>query len=161
MLRFILQSTAIAIGSAIAGPATADDASIGSMAHVSCSGAAHEVRVTITNVEENVGQMVADLYFNDEEGFLKSSGRAQQVRFAAKAPVTSFCMVAPEPGPYAIAVYHDKNANKAFDRKAFGLPAEPFGISNDPRLVLGPPHVSEALFDVAESGANVDIRLRN
>jgi uncharacterized protein (DUF2141 family) len=69
------------------------------------------------------------------------------------------CVPAPEPGDYAIAVYHDENANKTFDKGAFGLPAEPWGISNNPRIRFGPPHVSEALFPVNGEGAKVVIKL--
>ena len=83
--------------------------------HVSCTGAANEVRVTVEDVRESIGLMVADLYRNDPEGCLKRDGRVQQVRFAAKAPQTQFCFHAPSPGRYAIALYHDQNANKALD----------------------------------------------
>jgi uncharacterized protein (DUF2141 family) len=128
--------------------------------HVSCTGAANEVRVTVSDVRESIGLMVADLYRNDADGFLKTEGRVQQVRFAAKAPETQFCFHAPSPGLYAIALYHDENANKTLDKKLFGLPAEPFGISNDPRLVMAPPKIEDTLFEVAEDGTFVDIRLR-
>ena len=107
--------------------------------HMSCKGSPLQIQVWVENVAENVGLMTADLYRNDQEGFLKTSGRVAQVRFAARAPVTAFCMTAPEVGDYAIAVYHDENANMSFDKKAFGLPAEPFGISNNPKLRFAAP----------------------
>ncbi len=129
--------------------------------HVSCTGSKNEIRVRVTDVKENVGQIVGDLYRNDEEGFLKRAGRVQQVRFAAKAPTTFFCFRAPGPENYAIAIYHDENANKTFDKGAFGIPAEPFGISNNPKLRFRAPTVDEALFEVASDGANVEINMRN
>ena len=146
-------------------PVAADDALASrngvEIDHVSCTGGPNEIGVVIENVAQSVGLMTADLYRNDEDGFLKRDGRVQQVRFAAKAPMTRFCMRAPEPGAYAIAVYHDKNANKTFDKKAFGLPDEPYGISNDPKIRFGPPPISDALFEVADGGAMVDIKLKN
>ncbi|MEL7486368.1 MAG: DUF2141 domain-containing protein [Pseudomonadota bacterium] len=129
--------------------------------HVSCTGAENEIRVVINNVEQGVGLMVADLYRNDKDGFLKRDGRVAQVRFAARAPQTNFCFQAPTPELYAIAVYHDTNANKTLDRLSFGLPAEPYGISNNPKIRFGPPSVDQAIFEVASEGANVEINLKN
>jgi len=127
--------------------------------HVSCTGGANEIRVTISNVKDSVGLIVADLYPNKEEGFLHSVGRLKQVAFAAKAPQTTFCMYAPAKGKYAVSVYHDKNANKDFDKGAFGLPAEPYGVSNNPPMRMAAPKVDEAVFDVDDVAA-IDIRLR-
>ncbi len=128
--------------------------------HVSCSGAANEIRIVIDGLAESVGLVTVDLYVNDNDGFLKRAGRVEQRRAAAKAPITNLCVAAPEPGEYAIAVYHDENANKTFDKNAFGLPAEPWGISNNPKIRFAPPHVEEALFPVdANAGAEVVIKL--
>ncbi|MGF1542984.1 MAG: DUF2141 domain-containing protein [Parvularculaceae bacterium] len=142
------------------GGALADDAAP-TFEHVSCEGVENEIFVTVNDVRADVGLMVADLYRNDPDGFLKSQGRVQQVRFAAKSPTTHFCFQAPTPGDYAIALYHDENANKTLDRKAFGIPAEPFGISNDPSTRFGPPSIEESLFEVAQAGATIDIQLKN
>ena len=148
------------VSAPVAADDTASDTARAPIEHVSCTGAAHEVRVTVNDVRESIGLMVADLYRNDPDGFLKREGRVQQVRFAAKAPQTQFCFHAPSPGQYAIALYHDENANRTLDKMMFGLPAEPFGISNDPRLAFGPPAIEDTLFNVAEEGTFVDIRLR-
>ena len=47
------------------------------------------------------------------------------------------------------------------DKNAFGLPAEPYGVSGNPKIRLAPPPISAALFPVAETGASVEIRLKN
>jgi len=157
---------AVASIAAISGLALANDKTTTSdenfqFEHVSCTGAENEIRVVVKNVKKNMGQIAADLYPNKEDGFLKSSGRLKQVRFAAKSPQTHFCFKAPAAEKFAIAVYHDENANKKFDKGAFGLPAEPYGISNNPKIRFGPPAVSEAIFTVANDGANVEINLKN
>ncbi len=157
-------------------PVTADDRSddsknkkvaneLFSFEHVSCTGAPGEIRIVVKDVKKSVGLIVADLYRNDEEGFLNRKGRVQQVRFAAKAPYSRFCMKAPTqeqgPGSYAIALYHDKNANRTLDRGPFGIPNEPFGLSNDPKIRFSAPKITETLFSVASEGANVEIKLKN
>ncbi len=128
--------------------------------HVSCTGGPNEIRIIVTGVKKAVGLVTVDLYPNVEEGFLRSSGRIAQVRFAAKAPETKLCLKAPESGQFAISVYHDENANRKFDKNAFGLPAEAWGLSNNPKVRLAPPPVEKALFDVtADDGASVNIQL--
>lgn len=129
--------------------------------HVTCSGAPNEVRVFIEGVADAIGLVRADLYRNDPNGFLKAEGRVRKTSVAAKAPLTQFCMTAPAAGQYAIAVYHDENANLRFDKKAFGMPAEPYGISNNPKIRFAPPKVEEALFSVSDDGTTVVITLND
>jgi uncharacterized protein (DUF2141 family) len=128
--------------------------------HVSCNGADNQIRLVVTGVKRSAGLITADLYRNQEDGFLKKRGRITQVKFAAKAPVTSFCIIAPKAGSFAIALYHDENANDGFDKGPLGLPAEPWGISNNPKVRFKPPPVEKALFEVSHTGAEVEIKLK-
>ena len=128
--------------------------------HVSCKGADNEIRIIIKDVEKSVGLITADLYPNNQETFLKGgNGRVKKVKFAAKAPMTHFCVTTPEAGDFAMAVYHDHNANGSFDKTGLGLPAEPWGISNNPKVTFGPPPVEKALFKVTKEGAELEINL--
>lgn len=129
--------------------------------HISCTGGENEIRVLVKGVKKAVGLIVADLYPEGEENFLRGTGRISKLTFAAKAPITAFCLQVPQPSKYALAIYHDENANDIFDKKAFGLPAEPFGVSNNPRMMLGPPSNAASLFTVASEGVTVEINLRN
>lgn len=144
---------------AMSGGAKADDADF-EFDHVSCSGAENEVRIVIRGVEKSVGLISADLYPNNEEAFLKGERRVKKVKYAARAPITKFCLTAPETGEFAIAVYHDRNANGKFDKTGLGLPNEPWGISNNPKVRFAPPSVESAIFAVNPQGAHVDIKLR-
>ena len=127
--------------------------------HVSCKGDPFEIRVVIEGVRRAEGLMTADLYPNNQEVFLRGRGRIELARYAAKAPHTKFCLKAPGPGLYAMAIYHDRNANRDFDKTGLGLPAEPWGLSNNPRGLFGPPPIEKALFEVTEDGATVAIEL--
>ena len=127
--------------------------------HVSCKGEPFEIRVVIEGVRRAEGLMTADLYPNNQEVFLRGRGRIELARYAAKAPNTKFCLKAPGPGLYAMAIYHDRNANRDFDKTGLGLPAEPWGLSNNPRGLFGPPPIEKALFEVTEDGATVEIEL--
>lgn len=152
------------IAAAFAGGAHARDAKIDdadySFEHVSCTSAENEIRVIVTGVKDSAGLVTADLFPNREEGFLRKRGRILQVKFAAKAPVTKFCIKAPEPGLFAVSIYHDENANGDFDKNALGLPAEHWGLSNNPKVRFGPPPVEKTLFEVTpDGGARVHIKL--
>lgn len=132
-----------------------------SFEHVSCDQTAVEVHLTVAGVKDSVGLMTAELYRNDKANFLQTAGRISKTRFAAKAPVTNFCIEVPEPGQYAVVVYHDENANLRIDKGAFGIPKEPWAISNDPPIRFGPPSVTDSLVTVTEGGTPVSLVLNN
>ncbi|MBX3272718.1 MAG: DUF2141 domain-containing protein [Sandaracinaceae bacterium] len=50
------------------------------------------------------------------------------------------------PGEYAVAVFHDENANNDLDRNIFGIPSEGTGASNDAHNPFGPPGYDDARF---------------
>lgn len=47
---------------------------------------------------------------------------------------------------YAVAVFHDENANNELDRGLFGIPTEGTGASNDASGFMGPPPYDGARF---------------
>ena len=149
-----------AAGAVLAAPHAAL-AQEGAHQHMSCKGEPREILVRVVNVQESVGLLTVELYRNEPDGFLNKRGREFRQRFAARAPVTEVCVHAPAAGQWARAAYHDENANQKFDKGAFGLPVEPFGVSQNPKIRLAPPPIEKALFEVAETGATVEIRLRD
>ena len=95
----------------------------------------------------------------------KSSSRQGKkilrVRAPARAGKVRFCMQVPKPGVFATGIYHDLSANKRFDKDLFELPAEPYGISNNPRIFFGPPSLEESAFVAAPEGTEVRITLKD
>ena len=65
-----------------------------------------------------------------------------------------------EPGNYAIAVFHDENNNGEMDKKIFGIPKEPYGLSNNFRPKMSAPKFSDCQFSVGESEKTVSIDLK-
>jgi len=51
-------------------------------------------------------------------------------------------------GKYAIAVYQDINKNGVLDRNWLGVPTEPYGFSNNPSTLFGPPSFQKAAFEL-------------
>ncbi len=65
-------------------------------------------------------------------------------------------------GDYAVAIYHDLNANDNFDRNWIGYPSEPFAMSNNLRpwkLLL--PSFDSAKITLSSSSGAVNIVLLN
>lgn len=129
--------------------------------HMSCTGAPNEIRIIVRNVKASVGLITVELYMDDQENFLRTEGRVERNQFAARAPETAFCIHAPEATTYAIGLYHDENANNRIDKGALGIPVEPYGVSNNPRMRFAAPTVAQSRFSVPREGAFVDIKLKN
>ena len=124
-----------------------------------CALAPYSVQVAISGVRDSIGLMTADVYVDDEEQFLKE-GRVGRGQVPAVAETTTLCIPLDGPGQYTVAVYHDENANKKFDKTWIGLPDEPFGLSRNPRIGLSAPSFEETYVDVNGPMTEVDITLK-
>jgi uncharacterized protein (DUF2141 family) len=62
-------------------------------------------------------------------------------------------------GHYAVAVFHDQNANGEIDKNAMGIPKESYGHSNNVRGLFGPPSFDKAKVELASPEKQIEIRL--
>ncbi|MFT6198181.1 MAG: hypothetical protein ACJAXY_002527, partial [Nonlabens sp.] len=51
-------------------------------------------------------------------------------------------------GTYAVAVWHDVNANRKIDKNIFGVPKEPYGFSKNVFGPFGPPNFENVSFQI-------------
>ncbi|MCW1382109.1 DUF2141 domain-containing protein [Novosphingobium sp. KCTC 2891] len=63
------------------------------------------------------------------------------------------------PGRYAIALFHDENANGRMD-KMMMIPKEGYGFSRDAPVRFGPPSFGAAAFTLGETQLRTAIRVR-
>ncbi|MDB5455483.1 MAG: hypothetical protein JWP92_1068 [Caulobacter sp.] len=132
------------MGAALAAaPARADD----------CAGrqGPDTLSVQVINLKAPTGEVVVTLYPSDPRRFLAPRGKLLRQRVKTTAPVTKACFYLPGPGTYAVAVYHDADANHDFNRSALGMPTEGFGFSNDAPTRFGVPSFDAVRF-VAKAG---------
>lgn len=119
---------------------------------------AAELTVEVLGLRSGDGLVHFGLYdnpdtFPDKDGRLDgtevpiSEGRAVSVFKGLK------------PGRYAVAVFHDENANGEFDQGLFGLPLENYGFSNKAFVFFSPPAFDSAAISVPDKGLNITIRL--
>lgn len=129
-------------------------------AAVASSDTSTTIAVRVHGVRSSHGELVAVLYGENPDDFLKKGRRLARERVPARAGSATVYLTAPAPGLYAVAIYHDENGNRKFDRRWFGLPAEGFGVSNNPRFILRQPTHAESAFRVGAGRTAVDISLR-
>lgn len=113
--------------------------------------------VEVENVRSASGAIKVELYKNSRDDFLKKRGRISRTRVTARKGGTRACLNAPSPGKFSIAVYHDENGNKKFDRNFLGIPTEGFGFSNNPSLGIGMPDQEDMLFKVGAKPITIRI----
>jgi uncharacterized protein (DUF2141 family) len=119
---------------------------------------AAELEVEITGVRSANGMVRLALY-NDPDKFPKRSGSIAGGDIeAAKGSVVYVFRNLP-PGLYAVAIYHDANANKKFDKNSLGLPREGFGFSNDARPVFSAPGFEAAAVTLKAPRTRIKISL--
>lgn len=124
-----------------------------------CEPSKPDLAITIENVENSKGFIVADLHDDNEENFLNSDKVVIRIRATAQAGRTYFCLPLPSPGEYAVGIYHDENDNYKFDKGFLKIPKERFGMSNNPPFGLKAPDYSESAFTVPETGTEITIQL--
>lgn len=121
---------------------------------------AHLLNVSVPGVRAARGEVVVTIYPDDARRFLAPKGKLARQRVKAEAPTTETCFYLPEPGVYAIAVYHDANGDHDFNRNAVGMPTEGFGFSNDAPTKFGLPSFEQVRFRMKPGASTVTVKMR-
>jgi uncharacterized protein (DUF2141 family) len=129
------------------------------LAQTDCKGDT-TLTVQVSGMDAPKGQVAITIYGSNPRKFLAPGAKLARQRIKTVAPVSEACFDLPGPGIYAVAVYHDANANSDFDRSPLGMPAEGFGFSNDAPTRFGLPSFDSVKF-TAKAGSNLmRIKLR-
>lgn len=118
------------------------------------------LNVAVDNVRNNKGLVAITLYTDNSSRFLAHHGSLYVGRIPARAGTTRGCIYVPAPGVYAIAVYHDENASRGFDRTGLGLPAEGYGFSNNPATLAGLPAFRSVRLGVSKTNLTTHITMK-
>jgi uncharacterized protein (DUF2141 family) len=106
------------------------------------------VTVVVTGANASGGQIGVALFASDAgfpEAHAQAARRQLQPRLAA---VDSVVFRDVPPGHYAVAAFHDVDADGAIKKNRFGVPQEPWGVSRDVRHRLRAPRFDEAVVEV-------------
>jgi uncharacterized protein (DUF2141 family) len=119
---------------------------------------AADLTVEVLGLRSNEGHVHFGLYDNPET-FPTKDGRLAGMHTAIMNNSAVAVFKGLKPGRYALAVFHDENANGEFDQIFFGLPVEDFGFSNGAVAFFGPPGFDDAAVFVPAEGAKITIRI--
>jgi len=145
-----------------AGAAAAFAIPAAAAAQPSCTGPEGPVRlfVNVENLRSSNGLVAVTLYADDSRRFLARRGSLYVGRATARAGTTRLCIHLPSTGVWALAVYHDEDGNRRFNRSGVGMPAEGFGFSNNPGTLFGVPSFRSVRMAVPRDRMQTTVRLR-
>lgn len=117
------------------------------------------VTITVRGASDDEGQMMLAIYdaanrFNDPNMAMLKSPRTIRDGQASWIVATDKL-----PGMFAIAAFHDQNADGMLNRNLFGIPTEPYGFSNQARGNFGPPSFEQAVLNRPEEDDLIEIFL--
>lgn len=116
------------------------------------------LEVTVSNIKNADGFILASLFTNEEE-FLKTSFRSQKGSAEKDEIVLLFENI--PVGSYALSVIHDENGNLELDSNFFGIPKEGFGFGNDAMGSFGPPAFEKTVIKLTEGRNQHKITLKH
>lgn len=105
------------------------------------------LRVTVENLKNSKGQIVIAIFASKDDYLKKPVGEAAVAIRDDLTGETEFADLTA--GTYAVAAYHDKNANGDLDTFLM-VPREDYGFSNDARSLVGPPSFKSAAVELAD-----------
>ena len=107
--------------------------------------AQYEVTVVVPKVKSIKGTMMVCLVAEKSE-YLKDCYKGAQTKVISAENTTTFTDV--PGGEYAVTIFHDKNEDEKLNTNFIGIPKEPYGFSNNPMAMFGPPSYEKCLFTV-------------
>ncbi len=164
--RRLRAAAALATLTALAGLTVASSAPAGAQAQpappAGCTGPATGtwLNVAAEGMRNSTGQLAITLYSDDSRKFLAKNGSLYVGRVQARAGTTRACIFVPRTGVWAVALYHDENADRSFGRNGIGLPAEGYGFSNNPATLAGLPAFSSVRLNVPRTGLTSRIQMK-
>ena len=104
------------------------------------------IEIEFNNIVPGKGALQVGV-FKKGSGFPKAKARAAFKKTINLKNVRSKSLIVIFEGvdleEFAVGSFQDFNRNKKIDKNFLGIPKEPFGFSNNPRLITGPPSYSK------------------
>jgi uncharacterized protein (DUF2141 family) len=115
----------------------------------------HTIIVDIEGIKSDRGSVVLAI-FDKESDFLIKDYWSKSYPIAGRANFEVKIDDIPA-GEYAISIFHDKNDNGELDTNFIGVPKEPYGFSNNPKVGFRPPTFVEAKFQHQGNSTELEI----
>ncbi len=126
---------------------------------VLCDESWGQLTVRIDGLENATGEVAVAL-FDSSQAFADGGTPVRSEFLSLQGTSCEWVVDQLPPGVYAVKAYHDLNGNRDLDRRRLGIPAEPYGFSNNARALFGPPSFEEAQFEISSEPQTIEIELR-
>ena len=121
------------------------------------------IEIRIDNLESDYGKVLSQLYYdkyNQKSDFPTKSDKAyKKTSSIIKYHQTVLKYENVQYGYYAISVHHDINNNEKMDKTILGMPDEPFGLSNNPKILFSCPDFDETKFELNRKNLIIHIKM--
>lgn len=111
--------------------------------------AAGTITVTVTGASQPLGEVDCAIFDASGAFPLDPATALARLRLPATGGAVACIFEGLAPGRYAVAVSQDWNLNGTTDTNLFGIPLEPWGVSNGVRPSLRAPRFEEAAVTLA------------
>lgn len=125
-----------------------------------------------TQAGETHGTLIVDIEgFSNSKGYAMAAVFGSEKAYKKRSPIIAQARVEVtnqkalaifndlKYGTYAVAVYHDENANEKMDKTVMGIPKEFYGHSNNVRGSFGPPPFSKVKFEFDRPEKRIKIKV--
>jgi uncharacterized protein (DUF2141 family) len=101
----------------------------------------YTLKVNIDGFENNKGKLYYQLVDTKEKPIKQAAEVIENKQVKVEIKDLSA-------GKYAVRIFQDENDNKKMDKGMFGIPKEPWGLSNNIKATFGPPKFEDTLFEL-------------
>ncbi len=117
------------------------------------------ITLKVTGLRPSVGSVFVAVY--DAKNYLKDGDYvATKIARVGNASTVTIALADIPSGIYALAVYQDLNNNKKLDKNLIGVPTEPFGFSNNVKILFSAPAFADTKFTHSPIGSNLTINVQ-
>lgn len=117
-----------------------------------------QLTLNFTQLSKQASQLHVAVYFN-ADAMKVEQGIFNNIALVGDSPNYQFDLtLAATTSEVAVLVFQDLNGNQQLDKNLFGIPTEPYGVSNNPSL-MGPPSYEQARVMVNQSQQTLNITL--
>ena len=127
--------------------------------HELCRGEPVSINVVVEGLRSTRGDVVVEIYPDDPKQFLVPKTQVNSIHLKIEGNPQAVCLPVPRPGAYGVAVFHDENGDRAFNRNLLGIPTEGFGLSNNPPVHLSQPSFDAVRIEAGEGETTIHVRL--
>ena len=119
-----------------------------------------EVTVRVHGITDSRGMIHCGVFRSSENWMSPTADYAKSMPVGEVGQVVELVIPDVPSGFYSFSLYQDLEGNKTLSRNSFGIPTDPWGISNDAATNFGPPSFEDASVVIEPPSTTIDVTLR-